>query len=282
MTSARRRPSRPTPPDVPRTGASRPIGPLRSRVVLKLRRPFALAVPALIALSVPATAGAVCAQSPLADLARTTPVVVTATAEAGPIAQNGIGLLSPARFHVIAYDQGQGPAEIKVQTALTKDASGGLVAGEDGVNPRAGQTWRLWGTLGPDGVLQTSTCLGSTLMVHAQAPTVAVGARTTSLRKASFAGVARSGALPTVTVARGTKAVLQVPASEANVFVPPALARSLVTVRITHGATTTTLNARWSASDGLLGTKLAAPASGTSTVVVITRAASYALRLRAG
>jgi len=249
--------------------------------VLKLGRSFILAVPAAIALTVPATAGAVCAQSPLADIVRTTPIVVTATAEPGPLAQSGIGLLSPAGFHVIAYDQGQGPSEIKVQTALTKDAAG-LVAAEDGVNPIAGQTWRLWGTLGADGVLQTSTCLGSTLMVSGPAPTAQVGARKTSLRKASFAGVARGGTLPTVTVGRGAKALLQVPAREAIVPVSPALAKSLVTVRVTHGAETTTLNARWSASDGLLGTKLAAPASGTSTVVVITRAASYALRLRAG
>jgi len=250
--------------------------------VLKLGRSLALAVPAVLALTVPATAGAMCAMSPsLADTARTTPVVVTATAEPGPTAQNGIGLLSPASFHVIAYDQGQGPSEIKVQTALTENA-GVLSAGEDAINPRAGQTWRLWGTLGADGVLQTSICLPSTLMVSAPAPTVGVGTRRTSLRKASFAGVARSGALPTVTVARGAKAQLQVPASEANLPVSATVARSLVTVRVTHGATTTTLNPHWSAGDGLLATKLTAPASGTSTVVVITRAASYALRLRAG
>jgi hypothetical protein len=223
-----------------------------------------------------------CVASPsLADTVRTTPIVVTATAKAGPTAQNGIGLLSPASFHVIAYDQGQGPSEITVQTALTQTA--GVLSGlEDAINPRAGQTWRLWGTFGADGVLQTSICLPSTLMVSASAPSVGVGTRKTSLRKASFAGVARSGALPTVTVGRGAKALLQVPAPAASVSVSAATARSLVTVRVTHGATTTTLNARWSASDGLLGTKLTAPASGTSTVVVITRAASYALRLRAG
>ena len=167
--------------------------------MLKLGRSLALAVPAVIALTVPATAGALCAASPsLADTVRTTPVVVTATAEPGPTAQNGIGLLSPAGFHVIAYDQGQGPGDIKVQTALT-ETSGVLAGLEDAINPRAGQTWRLWGTFGADGVLQTSICLPSTLMVSGSAPTVAVGARKTSLRKASFAGVARSGALPTVT-----------------------------------------------------------------------------------
>ena len=150
------------------------------------------------------------------------------------------------------------------------------------MNPMAGQTWRLWGTLGADGVLQTNTCAGSTLTIAQQAPTLTAGARTTSLRKASFAGAPRGGALQTVTLARGAKALLQVPAREANFPVSATVAKSLVTVRVTHGATTTTLNAHWSARDGLLGAKLSAPASGSSTVVVITRAASYALRLRAG
>jgi len=249
--------------------------------VLKLRRSLALAAPAAIALTVPATAGAVCAQRPLADLVRGAPVVVIATAQPGPLAQNGVGLLSPATFRVVAYDQGTGPQEIKVQTALT-NGSGGLVVAEDGVNPMVAQTWHLWGTLGADGVLQTSTCLGSTLMVTQEAPTLTAGTRSASLRRASFAGVPRSGTLQTVTIARGAKASLQVPAREANFPVSAALAKRLVTVRVTHGATTTTVNAHWSARDGLLGTKLAAPASGTSTVVVITRAASYALRLRAG
>ena len=49
-----------------------------------------------------------------------------------------------------------------MRTALTEDP-GGLAAMSEGVNPIAGQTWRLWGTLGADGVLQTSVCLGSTL-----------------------------------------------------------------------------------------------------------------------
>jgi hypothetical protein len=223
-----------------------------------------------------------CAQSPsLADSVRSTPIVVTATALPGPAAQNGIGLLSPASFRVVAYDQGQGPGDIKVQTALTENA-GSLVGLEDGINPRAGQTWRLWGTFGADGVLQTSICSPSTLIVAGSAPTVAVGSRKTSLRKASFAGVARTGALPTVTVKRGAKAVLQVSGREMNAQELGSRAKALVTVRVTRGATTTTLNPRWSTSDELLATKLTAPTSGTSTVVVITPAASYALRLRAG
>jgi len=250
--------------------------------VSKLRSTFILAVPAALALVAPAAAGAACADSPsLADTVRSTPIVVTATAEAGPTARNGIGLLSPAGFHVVAYDQGQGPSELKVRTALTENG-GALTALEDGINPRAGQTWRLWGSIDADGVFQTSTCLPSTLMVAGPAPLVKIGARKTSLRKASFAGLPRGGALPTVTLKRGAKAVLNVPVVEVNGQILAARAKALVTVRVTRGATTTTLNPRWSTTDELLATKLSAPASGTSTVVVITKAGSYALRLRAG
>ena len=250
--------------------------------MIKLGRSLALAVPAALALAVPATAGAACADSPsLADTVRSTPIVVTAKAEAGPTARNGIGLLSPASFRVIAYDQGTGPGEIKVRTALTENA-GQLTALEDAINPRAGQTWRLWGTFDADGMLQTSICEPSTLMVSGPVPLVAAGARKTSLRKASFAGLPRGGSLPTVTLKRGAKAVLQIPVVEVNAQILAARAKALVTVRVTRGATTTTLSPRWSASDELLSTKLSAPVSGTSTVVVITKAGSYALRLRAG
>ena len=125
-------------------------------------RSFAAIVPAALALLAPAAAGAACAQRSVDQIAREAPIVVTAKAQPGPVARNGVGLLSPATFKVVAYDQGTGPQEIKVETALT-DGPGGLTAVSEGVNPMAGQTWRLWGTLGDDGVLQTNVCLGSTL-----------------------------------------------------------------------------------------------------------------------
>ena len=160
---------RPSPPTPPRTGALRPLSALRSPVVNLHGRSLAVAVPAALALIAPAAAGAACAQRSIEDLARTAPVVVTAKAQPGPVARNGLGLLSPATFKVVAYEQGTGPQEIKVRTALTEDP-GGLAAMSDGVNPMAGQTWRLWGTLGADGVLQTSVCLGSTLAGVQQTP----------------------------------------------------------------------------------------------------------------
>ena len=152
----------------------------------------------------------------------------------------------------------------------------------DRVNPIPGQTWRLWGTLGPDNVLKTSVCLGSTLAGVAQTPTLTAGRRSTTMRAATFAGAAHTGQAPTLTAPRGGKVLLRLPAAEANNFkVSPALARSVVAVRVTRGTTTTTVPARWAASDGVLSAKLSVPASGTATVVVITRGASCAARLRA-
>lgn len=244
-------------------------------------RALAVAVPAALALIAPAAASAECIQRPLDQIAREVPVVVTAKAQPGPLARSGIGLLSPATFRVVAYDQGTGPQEIKVQTALS-DGPGGLIAAADGVNPSAGQTWRLWGTLGADGLLQTNVCLGSTLAGIKQTPSLAAGSRTTSMRAASLDGAPHSGQLPTVTVPRGGKALLRLAATEANFPVSPALAKSIVAVRVKRGTTTTSYPARWSASGGVLSAKVTAPPSGTSTVVVITRAGSFAARLRAG
>jgi hypothetical protein len=229
------------------------------------------------ALALPASAAAACATRPLEQVVRETPVVVTAQAQPGPLARNGIGLLSPAAFRAVAYDQGSGSQEIKVQTALSTLPDGELGAAADGVNPVAGQTWRLWGSFSADGVLQTSVCNGSTLA--AQTPPVLGG---TALRPASIAGAARSGALPTITARRGAKVVLKVAVKEANV--PPvsaAVARSLVAVRMKRGAATAPVALTWKASDGQLVAKLRTPASGSAIVIVITRAASFAARVRA-
>lgn len=254
---------------------------LRSCVVNLHGRSLAAVVPVALALVSPAAAGAACAQRPIDQIAREVPIVVTAKAQPGPVARNGVGLLAPATFKVVAYDKGSGPTDLKVQTALSA-GPGGLTANSVGVNPSAGQTWRLWGTIGADGVMQTNVCLGSTLAGIRHTPSLAVGARSATLRVSSLDGVARGGQLPTVTVPRGGRALLKLAATEANFPVSPALARSIVAVRVRRGTTTTTYPARWSASDGVLSARVSAPRSGTSTIVVITRAASFAARLRAG
>lgn len=236
-----------------------------------------LCVAALLAL--PAGASAACALSSVEKLARQSPIVVTAKAQPGPLAQNGIGLLSPATFRVVAYDQGSGPREIKVQTALTT-GSNGLVAASEGVNPLSGQTWRLWGSLAPDGSLQTSVCAGSVLAGAQQPPTLSNGRKSATMRVASFAGVPRSGALPTVPVRRGTKALLRLPSRDANAPMTAVQAGTIVAVRVIRGVTTTSVIGGWTGRDGVMTTKLPA-GSGTATVVVITRSASYAAKLRA-
>lgn len=237
----------------------------------------AVAIAGLLAL--PAGASAACALTPVEALARQSPVVVTAKAQPGPLAQNGVGLLSPATFRVVAYDQGSGPREIKVQTALTT-GPGGLVAMSEGVNPLAGQTWRLWGSLAPDGSLQTSVCAGSTLAGAQRAPTLSAGRRSVTMRVSSLAGVPRSGALPTIAVKRGTKALLRLPAREANAPMNAMQAATVVALRVVRGASTTSVIGGWSGRDGVLSAKLPA-GRGAATVVVITRSASYAAKLRA-
>jgi hypothetical protein len=244
-------------------------------------RSLLLTLPAALALVAPAGAGASCAPQSLAALVREVPIVVTAKAQPGTVASNGIGLLSPATFHIVAYDKGAGPADVQVQTALT-EGTNGLAAASDAINPLPGQTWRLWGAIGADGTFQTSACRGSRLLGADQAPTAVTAARSTTFAASSFAGVARSGSLPTATVPRASKATIQIPMREANLPVTAARARTLVAVQIRRGAATSTITPRWTARDGQLTAKVAGPAQGAETVVVVTQAGSYALRLQAG
>lgn len=238
----------------------------------------ALAIAGLLAL--PAGASAACALTTVEKLVRQSQVVVTAKAQPGPLAQNGVGLLSPATFRVVAYDQGSGPREIKVQTALTTGPSG-LLAMSEGVNPLAGQTWRLWGSIAPDGSLQTSVCAGSSLAGAQQAPTLSAGRKSATMRVASFTGVPRRGTLPTVAVRRGAKALLRLPSREAIAPMSSTQAGTVVALRVIRGATTTSVIGGWSGrGDGVLSAKLPA-GSGSAIVVVITRSASYAARIRA-
>jgi hypothetical protein len=52
-------------------------------------------------------------------------------------------LASPARMRVLRYVKGHGPRVVRVVTAVTpKD--GGVVMAEDGIEPRAGELWRIY------------------------------------------------------------------------------------------------------------------------------------------
>ena len=93
------------------------------------------------------------------DQART---VFTGTALPGPTAGAGSAgavLVSPARFRVLSYLKGSGPGVVTVQTALTIRGNA-VAAVEDGIEPRAGQRWRIY-SASLHMPYQTSACGGS-------------------------------------------------------------------------------------------------------------------------
>jgi hypothetical protein len=75
----------------------------------------------------------------------------------------GIGgrsvLASPARMRVVRYLKGHGPAVVTVSTGVTS-AGGGATGSEDGIEPRAGERWRIY-SASRHAPYQTSICFGS-------------------------------------------------------------------------------------------------------------------------
>jgi hypothetical protein len=109
-------------------------------------------------------AGSCAAMSASAHLASARAVFI-GTAQDGPAAEAGSAgevLLSPARFRVTRYLKGSGPRVVTVQTALTT-RGGSMVANEDGIQPRAGQRWRIY-TTSLHMPYQTSICDGSCVL----------------------------------------------------------------------------------------------------------------------
>ena len=72
---------------------------------------------------------------------------------------NGI-LASPARVRVDHYLKGSGPASVTVQTAIKVVSSTAEQVSEDGIQPRAGEHWRIY-TSTASQPYATSICLGS-------------------------------------------------------------------------------------------------------------------------
>jgi hypothetical protein len=71
------------------------------------------------ALVTPTTASAACAAQDPATYADAVPLVFLARALDGERLNDGGPLLSPARFAVLAYEKGSGPAEQLVDTGYT-------------------------------------------------------------------------------------------------------------------------------------------------------------------
>lgn len=82
----------------------------------------------------------------------------------GPTVSTGQGsvLASPARVRVVRYLKGTGPPVVTVVTAAT-EAGGGVAVAEDGIQPQAGQRWKIYATT-QHPPYQTSICDGSALM----------------------------------------------------------------------------------------------------------------------
>jgi hypothetical protein len=71
-------------------------------------------------------------------------------------------LRSPARVRVIRYLKGRGPAVVRVETGTTT-ARGGIVVNEDGIQPAAGQRWRIYSSASRQ-PFTTSLCAGSRML----------------------------------------------------------------------------------------------------------------------
>jgi len=95
-------------------------------------------------------------------------VVFDDTMLSGPTAV-GVGqraLRSPARVRVIGYLKGDGPAVVRVDTGSAADG-GRIVISEDGIEPVAGQSWRIYSDTSRQ-PFTTSICAGSRLLRPSQ------------------------------------------------------------------------------------------------------------------
>jgi hypothetical protein len=153
--------------------------------------------PALIALVMacwsvlsPSSAYASCAETTEAQQRAQADVVFDGRALPGPAA-DGV-LLTPARFEVDGYAKGDGPDVVEVVTA-TRDEGDGMVSHLSvGIDPRAGETWRIYAQRpAGGGPLETSVCAGSIRL--AEAPPADAGAETS---EDATGGSTSSGGVP--------------------------------------------------------------------------------------
>ena len=69
-------------------------------------------------------------------------------------------LVSPATIRVTRYLKGHGPRMVTIETALLRFAAGRVTLAEDGIEPQAGERWKIY-TSSARQPFQTSICLGS-------------------------------------------------------------------------------------------------------------------------
>jgi hypothetical protein len=132
----------------------------------------AVTAPLLWPLIVPSAAYASCVEMSEAEQRDRADVVFEGRALPGP--ETDGSLLTPARFEVEEYLEGDGPDVVDVVTA-SRDEGGGIVSHVSvGVSPRAGETWRIYARRPTvDGPLETSECDGSVRL--SDAPTADAG-----------------------------------------------------------------------------------------------------------
>lgn len=82
----------------------------------------------------------------------------------GATVKTGSGnvLVSPAKARVVRYLKGTGPSVVTIQTGVRKGGSG-AITNEDGIEPVAGQRWKIYSSSGRI-PYQTSVCMGSMLL----------------------------------------------------------------------------------------------------------------------
>jgi hypothetical protein len=129
----------------------------RSRIIAAMIWKAVCCAVALLALA-PAAASAACAARDPADLADEAQVLFVGRALDGERAAPGGPLISPARFEVLAYEKGTGASERLVTTGHSRN-----VGIAEGIGPKPGELWRIYGREGSNGVVSTGACEGSAL-----------------------------------------------------------------------------------------------------------------------
>jgi hypothetical protein len=238
-----------------------------------LHIPLLVVVAALAAAALPSSASAACAKVPFKDLVNGASVVATVEFQAGDPGDYG-ELRTPAAAGVRVYDQGSGPQQLKVSTAL-----GAVAFGSEGIRPKTGELWRLYGAISPNGSFGTSICAGSVLMpAQAATASLTLAGKSTPLAPASIAGRPHSGVLPVVKLPRSGTAKLRASSHALDA----AAAQSVAACLVEPGHAVRTLKIKWKGRSSAMSGKLPKLKLGKkgATLVVVTRDASFAIALR--